>query len=93
MLHGQATALEKDNAISKKNKLGILLFIIYMTVYSGFVGIGVIAPHIMKSKILSQNVAVVYGLGLIVLAIIMGVIYNFYCTKFEDQLNIKEDQE
>jgi uncharacterized membrane protein YciS (DUF1049 family) len=33
------------------------------------------------------NLAVVYGMGLIILAIIMGIIYNNMCTKAEDQMN------
>jgi uncharacterized membrane protein (DUF485 family) len=33
------------------------------------------------------NLAIVYGFGLIVLAIIMGLIYNHLCTKKEDELN------
>ncbi len=93
MLHGQAAELEKDNAIAKKYKLGILLFFVYLILYAGFVGIGVVAPHVMKLKIFGQNVSVVYGFSLIILAILMGVIYNFYCTKFEDQLNKKEELE
>jgi uncharacterized membrane protein (DUF485 family) len=37
-----------------------------------------------------QNLAIVYGFGLIVLAIIMGFIYNAMCTKLENQLNKEE---
>jgi uncharacterized membrane protein (DUF485 family) len=34
-----------------------------------------------------QNIAIVYGFGLIVLAIVMGFIYNFFCTRMENKLN------
>ena len=37
--------------------------------------------------ILGLNLAVVYGMGLIVLAIVMGLVYNQMCTKKEDELN------
>ena len=38
------------------------------------------------------NLAVVYGFGLIVLAIVMGVIYNHVCTGYENRLNVPEDE-
>lgn len=90
MLHGPSAELGKDNAISKKNKLGVILFLFYLLVYGGFVFIGIVTPHLMSYKILDQNLSVVYGMGLILLAIIMGIIYNYFCTKFEDQLNQEE---
>jgi uncharacterized membrane protein (DUF485 family) len=34
------------------------------------------------------NLAIVYGFGLILFAIILGIIYNYFCTKKEDELNI-----
>ena len=36
-----------------------------------------------------QNLAIVYGFGLIVLAIVMGFIYNAMCSKLEDKMNKK----
>ena len=91
MHHGPASELEEDNAIAKKNKLGVILFLFYLVIYSGFVAIGTLAPQLMGEKILGQNLSVIYGMGLIVLAIIMGVIYNYFCTKYENQLNKKEE--
>jgi hypothetical protein len=29
-------------------------------------------------------------MGLIVLAVVMGLIYNFFCTRLEDKLNKEE---
>ena len=87
MLHGQSTELEKDNAIAKKNKLGLQLFAFYLAIYSGFVAIGTLFPQLMGIKIAGQNLSVLYGFGLILLAVIMGLLYNYFCTKFENQLN------
>jgi uncharacterized membrane protein (DUF485 family) len=36
------------------------------------------------------NLAFVYGMGLIVLAAVMGLIYNYFCTKFENEMNKEE---
>ena len=86
--HGPAAKLGKDNASEWKSKLGVKLFWVYGLIYAGFVGINTLKPEMMKNNALfGMNLAVVYGMGLIVLAIIMGVVYNHFCTKKEDELN------
>jgi uncharacterized membrane protein (DUF485 family) len=92
MGHGQAVKLGVDHAQKKKTKLGITLFAIYSIVYIIFVAIGVLDYKILGKIVLgNQNLAVVYGFGLILLAVIMGLIYNFICTKYENELNKEED--
>lgn len=88
MGHGPATTWGKDNASEFKTKTGIKLFIIYCIIYSGFVIINTIQPKLMGLKIIfGLNLACVYGFGLILLAIIMGLLYNSACSKAEDQMN------
>lgn len=88
MLHKIAAAIGKDNAAAKKSKLGVTFFIIYTIIYSGFVLIGLTAPELMGLEIISgQNIAIIYGFGLIALAIVMGFIYNYFCTKMENKMN------
>lgn len=88
MLHGPAVELGKDNSIPRKTKLGVILFLVYLFIYAGFVYIGAVYPKLMGTTILgSQNLAFVYGMGLIVLAVLMGLVYNYFCTKFENQMN------
>ncbi len=89
-MHGPAAKLETDHAAAKKAKLGIKLFIFYILIYAGFVVIGLVDPELMGVHIIGkQNLAIVYGFGLIVLAIVMGFIYNAICSKLEDKMNIK----
>lgn len=89
-MHGPAAKLEADNAAAKKAKLGVILFFVYLIIYSGFVVIGLYDPDLMGVHVLGkQNLAIVYGFGLIVLAIVMGFIYNAVCTRMEDKMNIK----
>ena len=89
--HGPAVKLGKDNASEWKSKLGIKLFFVYGLIYAGFVLINTVKPELMAIKVfLGLNLAVVYGMGLIVLAIIMGLAYNYFCTKKEDELNALE---
>jgi len=88
MLHEPANKIVTDNAAAKKSKLGVILFFVYTLIYSGFVIIGLFKPELMGLKLLGgQNIAIIYGLGLIILAIVMGFIYNYFCTRMEDRLN------
>ncbi len=91
MTHGPATDWGKDRAISYKTKTGILLFAIYGFVYAGFIFINAIWPKLMGVIIFrGVNLAILYGVGLIILAIVMGLVYNFLCTAKENELNINE---
>lgn len=92
MDHGPAVQLGEDKASAAKSKLGIYLFIFYSLVYSGFVLINTIAPKTMGVHVFcGLNLAVVYGFGLIILAIVMGLIYNHICTGLENKLNKPEE--
>ncbi len=88
MLHEPAPQTqERDHALAAKAKLGVRLFWAYCLVYAGFVVINTVDPELMESEILlGQNLAVVYGLGLILLAIVLGLAYNRMCTRLEDTM-------
>ncbi|MDO9153798.1 MAG: DUF485 domain-containing protein [Paludibacter sp.] len=93
MLHEPSEQSGPDNASEKKAKLGVIMFFIYTIVYAGFVFIGLSKPELMGLKSLGGlNIAILYGFGLIALAIIMGFIYNYFCTKLEDKMNNNEPQ-
>jgi uncharacterized membrane protein (DUF485 family) len=88
MLHEPAVEMGKDLSIAKKTKLGVILFLVYLVIYAGFVFVGVMYPAKMGLPVLGgQNLAIIYGMGLIVLAVVMGLIYNYFCTKFENKMN------
>jgi len=90
-MHEPAAKPEKDHAADKKARLGIYLFLFYVVVYSGFVVIGLYDPDLMGVHVVGkQNLAIIYGFGLIVLAIIMGFIYNALCTRMENRMNEKQ---
>jgi len=93
MQQHEAVKLEKDNAEGFKSKVGLILFGVYSFIYAGFVFINTWSPKTMETKVLlGLNLAVFYGFFLIILAIVMGIIYNHYCTKMENKLNV-EDKE
>ncbi len=93
MLHEPAAKLSEDRAARKKSLLGIRLFFFYALVYAGFVLIGVGRPELMGLRIIwGLNLAIVYGFGLILLAIIMGFLYHLACSRLEAKLNHKNQQ-
>jgi uncharacterized membrane protein (DUF485 family) len=91
--HGPAVEYEEHQDISDyKTKIGIRFFAIYSIVFAGFVLINTFAPQLMKVKvILGLNLAVTYGFGLILAAIIMGLAYNAACTKKEREYEQKAE--
>ncbi|WP_035237299.1 DUF485 domain-containing protein [Desulfobacter vibrioformis] len=94
MSHGPATQWGEDKAIAYKTKFGLYLFIIYVLVYIGFIAINVVSPKTMATIVFAgQNLAVVYGFGLIALAFVMGIIYDYLCSQKEDELNETEGSE
>ena len=94
MDHGPAVQLGVDHASELKSKLGIKLFALYSLVYFGFIAINVIEPMLMERILfLGLNLAVIYGMGLIFLAIIMGLIYNGICTRYEKEMNKDMDHD
>jgi len=91
MSHGPATQWGEDKAIAYKTKFGLYLFLIYVLVYIGFIWINVASPKTMAMTVFAgQNLAVLYGFGLIALAFVMGIIYDYLCSKKEDELNETE---
>jgi uncharacterized membrane protein (DUF485 family) len=93
MLHQPASSSpEEDYAGKLKSRLGLKLFFFYAVVYSGFVFIGISQPSLMGKKILmGLNLAIIYGFGLILLAIIMGFLYHLAANRLENKMNQKKE--
>jgi uncharacterized membrane protein (DUF485 family) len=86
MLHEPAVELGTNYASREKTKLGIILFLVYAVIYGIFVVIGLNYTHLMEIKVIAGlNLAVVYGMGLILLAAVMGYIYSLVCSYLEDK--------
>lgn len=85
-MHVNNSSNENEIVTQQKSKLGVRLFFFYLICYAGFVIIGIFHYELLATTILlGLNLALTYGIGLIVFAVILGVIYNYYCTKYEDQ--------
>lgn len=87
MLHEPATPGGRDPAAPYKARLGIRMFIVYSVFYAGFVAIGLLSPQSMGEVVFAGlNLATVYGMALIVVALIEALIYNVMCRRKEDEL-------
>jgi uncharacterized membrane protein (DUF485 family) len=91
MLHGKAANNVEDKASGIKTKIGLWMFLLYTIVYFGFIIVTVTKPELMGKDIGHLNVAIVYGLGLIVFALILALIYNALCNKYEKELNTNDE--
>lgn len=87
MDHGPSTEWGEDKASAYKTRLGIWMFLIYLVVYAGFVVLSSVRPDIMARLFGGLSMAIVYGFGLIVLAMIMAFIYNALSGRAEESFN------
>lgn len=92
-MHGPSAEWKKDNASSLKELLGKWLCILYTIVYAGFIIVNVTSPKFMGIDIGSLNVAIVYGFGLIILAIFLAFVFNHVSSHAEELLNKDDESE
>lgn len=81
-LHSPPVAVEaSDPLVERYNaRLGLVLFALYLLAYGAFVVINAFWPAIMDQLAFAGlNVAVVYGLGLIIGAFILALVYAWFC--------------
>ena len=87
MAHGPAVKLGKDHASGYKTKLGVAMFVVYTLVYAGFVAINALNPALMEKIVFGQTLAITYGFGLLIFALLLAVVYNQLCNAAEKRLN------
>jgi uncharacterized membrane protein (DUF485 family) len=84
MLHEPAAKTGKDPAFAYKRRLGVIMFIVYGLIYAGFVIINLVSPALAGTILFAGlNLDVVYGMGLIVLALVLALVYNRACGRKE----------
>ncbi|MFA5866047.1 MAG: DUF485 domain-containing protein [Phycisphaerae bacterium] len=87
MDHGPASDWSKDKASHFKTHIGLWMFLLYAIIYGGFIIINTFYPQVMGSDIGGLNLAIVYGVGLIVFALMLAFVYNAICTAAEEEIN------
>lgn len=61
----------------RKSNIGIRMTILYTIFYGGFVVLSVFFPSAMGAQaVFGLNLAIAYGIALIIIAIIFAIIYN-----------------
>jgi uncharacterized membrane protein (DUF485 family) len=82
---GEHTNRERGKAETHNARYGLWLFLIYVVLYGGFMGLSVFAPQVMsKSPFGGVNLAILYGLGLIVAAFLLALVYTLLCRRDAD---------
>lgn len=66
---------------SRNARYGLILFFIYLLFYAGFVGLSAFSRDTMKETFAGINLALWYGMGLIVAALGLAGIYMGLCRK------------
>ena len=70
----------RDPAVERFNaRLGLLLFAVYLAGYAAFVLVIACAPHLMGVPVGRLNVALVSGVGLLLAAVVLAVVYAVLC--------------
>ena len=66
---------------TRNARIGLILFCVYLVLYGGFVLLSAFSAESMEATPVSGvNLAIIYGFGLIISAIILSVVYGFVCT-------------
>lgn len=70
---------EDPRQTARNARYGLWLFGIYCLIYGTFVVLNAFVPQVMATDLAGVNLAVVYGMGLIVTALVLAVIYAWLC--------------
>jgi uncharacterized membrane protein (DUF485 family) len=77
-------AKEQEEAVvvAHNTRMGVILFIVYVLFYGGFMALSAFWPAVMSKPCLrGVNLAVVYGFALIVAALVLAMVYMKVCRK------------
>ena len=79
--------MERRNA-----RLGFVLFFVYLAFYGGFVLLNAFRPDVMEmTPLAGVNLAIWYGLALIVVALALAFIYGWFCGQTDEEESARED--
>ncbi|MEZ6072945.1 MAG: DUF485 domain-containing protein [Pirellulales bacterium] len=61
-------------------RVGLVLFAVYLVLYAGFILLNAFSPETMeRTPVAGINLAILYGIGLIVAALVLALIYGWLC--------------
>ena len=66
--------------MARNVRIGVLLFLVYLLFYVGFVLLAAFSPATLeRTPIAGVNLAIWYGFGLIVSALVLALVYGWLC--------------
>ena len=69
---------------TRNARIGMVLFVVYLVLYGGFVFLNAFSADTMESTpIPGVNLAILYGFGLIIAALLLALLYGFLCRTDE----------
>jgi uncharacterized membrane protein (DUF485 family) len=80
-------AREQEDAavIAHNTRMGVILFVVYVVFYGGFMALSAFWPEAMSMPTLGGvNLAVVYGFALIAAALVLALLYMRVCRKSKE---------
>jgi len=67
---------------TRNARVGFVLFVVYLLLYGGFVFLNAFAAGVMETTpIAGVNLAILYGFGLIIAALVLALLYGFLCKE------------
>jgi uncharacterized membrane protein (DUF485 family) len=66
-------------AASRNARIGLVLFLIYLAFYGGFMGLTTFDFNSLRTSFGGVNLAIIYGIGLIVAALLLALLYMVMC--------------
>lgn len=62
-------------------RAGLVFFAVYLALYTGFVLLNAFAPAFMDRDFSGMGLATAYGIGLILAAIALAILYAWVCRR------------
>ena len=73
---------DHPHTIARNARNGLILFAVYVLFYLGFMLLSALRPDLMASRPFGGvNLAILYGFGLIVAALVLALVYMVLCKK------------
>jgi len=77
----------------RNSKIGFILFSIYLVLYGGFVFLNAFSPTTMEATpIAGVNLAILFGFGLIIAALVLSLIYGFLAGSDDEESQSQEGE-
>ena len=77
---------------TRNTRLGLALFAVYLLFYGGFVLLAAFSPDSLAVlPFAGVNLAIWYGFGLIVAALVLALIYGWACRPGDDSRSADRD--